>query len=245
MFDLPVIDIEFVKKEIKGFPITKATGNDGLSVKILKHVCNINIVIDTLTYLYNLSLTTGVVPAAWKIARIQPIFKSGDKFQVCNYRPIAILPVLSKIIEKAVNKNLLEYLSEKRLLNPKQFGFRPNHSCETALICMVDELAMNVDKGYVNGLALIDLRKAFDMVDHRILISKLAKYGCSDKCLTWFKSYLNDRKQYVSMQNKKSNIMNVNTGVAQGSILGPLLFTVMINDLPTHISKGNVYYVRG
>ena len=137
--------------------------------------------------------------------------------------------------------NLLEYLSEKRLPNPKQFGFRLNNSCETALICMVDELVINVDKGVVNGLAVIDLRKAFDMTDYRILVSKLTKYGCSDKFLTWFRFYLNDRKESVSMQNKKSNIMTVFTGVVKDSILGPLLFTVMINDLPSHIGKGNVY----
>ena len=155
------------------------------------------------------------MPAAWKIARIQPIFKIGDKFQVSNYRPIdSHSPRLIQNNRKGSAYESPWISVQKRILNLKQFGFRPNHSRETAFICMVDELAMNADKGSVDGLALIDLRKAFDMVDHLILISKLAKYGCSDKCLTWFKSYLNDKKQYVSMQNKKSNIMNVNTGVA-------------------------------
>ena len=158
-----------------------------------------------------------------------------------NYRPIAILSVVSKFTERAVHKHFLDYLISKQILCPNQFGFRPKHSCETALLCMVDEWAMNVDNGKINGVALVDLRKAFDLVDHDILLQLLSECGCSERSLQWFKSYLSDREQFVSIQNKKSGVRNVSVGVPQGSILGPLLFTILINNLPRAVNKASVF----
>ena len=119
-------------------------------------------------HILNLSVIEGIYPSDWKIARVQPIPNSGDMQYVKNYRPIAILSVLSKIVEKAVTSSFLKYLIDHGILSPNQFGFRPNHSCELALLRMVDEWSRQVDKGELNGIALIDLRRAFDMVDHSI-----------------------------------------------------------------------------
>ena len=203
-------------------------------------VLDIPVVIDSFTYICNLSLSAAYFPAAWKTARVKPIFKPGNKLQVSNYRPIAILSVASKFTERAVHKHFLDYLISRQILCPDQFGFRPKHSCETALLCMVDEWAKSVDNGKINGVALVDLRRAFDLVDHDVLLQLLSECGCSEqggmretppcseRSLHWFTSYLSDSEQFVSVQNKKCDTRNVSVGVPQGSILGPLLFTILI-----------------
>ena len=241
LFELPIVTSDYVRNEIRNLTMNKATGCDDISVKLLKLISNIDIVIDSFTYICNLSLSTGHFPKTWKIARVKPIFKTGNKLQVSNYRPIAILSVASKFIERAVHKHFLSYLISKEIMCPNQFGFRPNHSCETALLCMVDEWAMNVDNGKINGVAVVDLRRAFDLVDHIILLQLLADCGSSEKSIQWFQSYLSNREQFVSIQNEKSGVRNVSAGVPQGSILGPLLFTLMINNLPKAVSNGTVY----
>ena len=134
-------------------------------------------------------------------------------FNVENYRPVSLLSIPSKILEKAVNKDFQDYLIENRILTDKQFGFRPNHSCETVLLCMVDQWAQNVDQGYVNGVAFIDMRKAFDAVNHSILLMKLKCVGCTERSLKWFTSYLGVRSQYVSIIGEKSSTRAINYGV--------------------------------
>ena len=207
---------------------------------MLKLVLDIPVVIDSFTYICNLSLSTAYFPTAWKAARVKPIFKSGNKLQVSNYRAIAILSVASKLLRELFISTL-DYLISRQILCPNQFGFRPKHSCETALLCMVDEWAKNVDNGKINGVALVDLRRAFDLVDHDVLLQLLSECGCSERSLQWLKSYLSDREQFVSIQNKKSDTRNVSVGVPQGSILGPLLFTILINNLPKAVNNASVY----
>ena len=174
-FKLPIISNQFVDKEIRLMSNNKATGLDDVSSKILKLARPA--IVNSLTYIINVSLTSGVFPNKWKEARVTPLHKGGDLSNTNNYRPISILTVVSKIIEKAVHGHLYSYVSSHGMINEHQSGFRPGHSTETALVNMVDDWLVNINKGKMTGVVLIDLKKAFDTVNHDILLKKLRNIG--------------------------------------------------------------------
>ena len=160
-------------------------------------------------------------------------FKEDLKTDPNNYRPISDLSVVSKLIERVVFNQLYEYLNNNKLLTESQSGFRPMFSTETALLEATNEWLWNIDNNLLNGVIFLDLKKAFDTMDHAILLGKLKLYGVSSQSLNWFRSYLSDRKQLTFIDGVQSDFCNITCGIPQGSILGPLLFTIYINDLPS------------
>ena len=198
IFKFSEIGVEEVTAGLRNLKISKATGIDTIPSRALKIAADI--IAPSITWIFNLSLKTGIFVDAWKKACVLPIYKSGDRRLCENYRPISILPVISKILERSVFDQLYKFLNDNSLLSKYQSGFRPKNSTLTALLQMCDEWHQNLDCGKLIGVVFLDIRKAFDSVDHKILLHKMkTQFGLTSIELGWFESYLMNREQVCNL----------------------------------------------
>lgn len=230
IFIQPATEVDVISI-IKNLKNSNSLGPDGVHVNLLKKCYNQ--IILPITHLLNCSITEGNFPSKLKIAKIVPIHKSKEETDINNYRPIAILSAFSKIFEKYIANSITQFLDKHDLLNSSQYGFRKGISSAEAINNLLDNVYSNLDKNKKTIGVFLDLSKAFDVINHSMLLDKLERYGIRGVALKWMTSYLTNRKHYVALQGKKSKLLTTSVGVPQGSIMGPLLFIIFINDLKT------------
>ena len=242
--DIDFTNIQVRESEVinilKILKVNKATGPDGISNRMLKSTCNT--VCAPLTRLFNLSLRDHQYPGLWKVAHVMPLFKKGDKSLTSNHRPVSLTSKVGKSFERLVFKHLYNHINENNLLYKYQSGFLPGHSTVHHLIELMHNVCISLEQYETNCQIFCDISKAFDRVWHRGLLHKLEKYGIKGDLLFWLTSYLNSRKQEVFVNGVLSSEQGTNAGNPQGSVLGPLLFLIYINDIADElIDKVHLY----
>ena len=236
-FNLKPVEEKVIWKMIMKMKNSHAYGTDGLDAMIVKQ--NVKSLAPIFTHIVNLSLNTARYPAKWKIARVIPLLKStdADKTNPASYRPVSQLPLISKMTERAIQTQLLDYLEESNLLSMNHHAYRRKHSTITALVQLMDTIAMAADSNLITATLSMDLSAAFDCVDHEILKNKLRFYGLDVKTTNWIESYLHSRSSFVVIGSAKSKIRTTPQGVPQGSVMGPLLYLLYVNELPAIVTE--------
>ena len=229
------VSIGAVERLLQQVNPAKATGSDGVPGAVLK-LCS-DVLAPSVTSLFNASLSCGHVPSAFKLANVIPLHKSGDPSLPTNFRPVSLLPILSKLLEKLVQKELITFLDITASLPTTQFAFRRGHSTEDALVLMSNRILTAKDQGLFTGVCLLDMSKAFDKVQHDKLLQDLHSVGVSGTALDWFASYLSGRTQRVCLGSRTSSISACTSGVPQGSVLGPILFSLYTREVPAVVGQ--------
>ena len=227
-----------VRRTVMAFQSNKAPGHDKVRMSTIKDA--LPCILPVITDMINRSLQTSVFPSTWKISEVIPLLKEGDHEVANNNRPLSLLPAISKICERVALNQLTSYTNKKKCLSKHQSGNKQLHSCETLGVFMTDKIFKAMDSKELTVIILLDLSKAFDSIDHRKLLTKLKALGLSLGALEWFKSYLTGRTQQVKIGSVVSEPGHITHGVPQGSILGPALFNIYLNDLPTIPNFGDL-----
>ena len=235
---MPTLSIteDDIRKLLENLKIDKSPGLDELHPRLLKELSSSLAI--PLKLIFDSSLDAKKVPKDWKLAGVSAIFKKGSKSLAGNYRPVSLTSVICKIMEKIVRNHIIEHMKENKFFSSQQYGFISGRSTSLQLLEVLDKWTEALERKGTNiDCIYMDFQKAFDKVPHNRLIGKLQSYGISEDITEWVKSFLNERKQKVIINGKESDWKDVTSGIPQGSVLGPFLFVIYINDLPDNVDS--------